>query len=114
MEVLLVLSVRDLLRFEAEVRRQFHDGIDPELRFAIRMLNADVALSKLVALDSERQSNALALTRRVLTVLTTCVRLPRRRRVQRLLGDAIRKKGRCAIQKWPNRMICEQRNRLLE
>ena len=44
MEVLLdqFLSVRDLLRLEAEVRRQFHGGIDPELRFAISMLNMNV------------------------------------------------------------------------
>jgi hypothetical protein len=43
-EVLLdkTLSFGDLLWLEAEVRRQFNGWFDPELRFAVSMLNVDV------------------------------------------------------------------------
>jgi hypothetical protein len=43
-EVLLdhFLNFRNLFWLEAEVRRQFDGGIEPELCFAVRMLNMNV------------------------------------------------------------------------
>ncbi len=37
-----LLNFGNLLWFEAEVRRQLDGRIDPELRFAVRMLNMNV------------------------------------------------------------------------
>ena len=51
------LSFRNLFWLEAEVRRQLDGRIDPELRFAVRMLNMNVRPSFLAGKKIEPKSS---------------------------------------------------------
>ena len=50
------LNFRNLLWLEAEVRRELDGRIDPELRFAVRMLNMNVRPSFLAGKEIEPKS----------------------------------------------------------
>ena len=51
-----LLNLGDLLRLEAEVGRQFHNRLDPELRLAVRMLNMNVRSPFLARKELEAKS----------------------------------------------------------
>jgi hypothetical protein len=51
------LRLSHLLRFQTEVRGQFHVGINPKLRFTVRVLNVDVTASFLTREKVEPKSS---------------------------------------------------------